>query len=94
MLQIQDDPFSPERVELHPLAVVQAPGALHPLRELQVQRIVLQIEHMHIEFVALARRYAPVVGRDVAAAGPVDAFAVPGEPFAHLHGFTGPASLP
>ena len=40
MLQIQDDPFSPERVELHPLAVVQAPGALHPLRELQVQRIV------------------------------------------------------
>jgi len=26
MLQIQDDPFSPERVELHPLAVVQAPG--------------------------------------------------------------------
>ena len=46
MLQIQDDPFSPERVELHPLAVVQAPGALHPFRERQVQRIVLQIEHM------------------------------------------------
>ena len=39
MLQIQDDPFSPERVELHPLAVVQAPGALHPFRERQVQRI-------------------------------------------------------
>ena len=39
---------------------------------------------MHVKFVALARRHAPVVGRDVAAAGSVDAFAVPGEPFAHL----------
>ena len=63
MLQIQDDPFSPERVELHPLAVVQAPGFPDFFRKRQVQRIVLQIEHMHIELVALARRYAPVVRR-------------------------------
>ena len=61
MLQIQDDPFSPERVELHPLAVVQAPGFPDFFRKRQVQRIVLQIEHMHIELVALARRYAPAV---------------------------------
>ena len=48
MLQIQDDPFSPERVELHPLADVQAPGFPDYFRKRQVPRFVLLFAHMHV----------------------------------------------
>ena len=83
MLQIQDDPFSPgvSNFTRSPLFRHRASPDFFPQAASTAHRP--QIEHMHVKFVALARRHAPVVGRDVAA-GSVDAFAVPGEPFAHL----------